>query len=423
MRRRRYALALLSIIYAINFIDRQVLAVLLPSIKEEFQIGDGMLGLLSGSAFALLYVTLGIPAAWIADRFNRKNLIASSLAVWSAMTALSALAGNVTQLLLARIGVGVGEAGLVPPAHSMIADMYGPNDRAMAMGVFSAGIAVGVLFAYAGGGWLTGTVGWRGALLIAGVPGLLLALLFHVTVDEPARGSAEQRADSDRRFEIVETLRVLGQRSSFLHLAAGSAVMSVGGYAALNFLPSFLQRSHNLAAVDSGLYLGIILGAAIGIGMLGGGYIADRMARPGSGMPAERRHSRSLVVISVTLLIATLCYVPVYLVTDTTMVLALLFFPMLLANSYLPATFALAQGLTDLRMRSMTSAILLFVINAVGLGLGPLLVGVLSDLISEEFQHDALRYSLLTVTLFTGPWAAWHFYRASTIIDDELAFG
>lgn len=174
---RRYALAVLAVVYMFNFVDRQILAILLPSIREEFQVGDTVLGLLAGTAFALFYVILGIPIARLADRWNRRNLIAVAVAVWSAMTALSGLAANIWQLTLARIGVGVGEAGCSPPAHSMIADLYPPEQRSSAMGFYTLGISAGVMLAYLAGGWVVQNMGWREAFFIIGLPGLLLALI------------------------------------------------------------------------------------------------------------------------------------------------------------------------------------------------------------------------------------------------------
>ena len=179
---RTYALGILVVVYTFNFIDRQILAILLPAIKAEFLVADWVLGFLAGTAFAIFYATLGMPIALLADRWNRRNLIAISLAIWSAMTALSGMAANIVQLSLARIGVGIGEAGCSPPAHSMISDYYPPEQRATAMGVFTVGISAGIMIAYLGGGWIAENMGWRAALLIVGLPGLLLALIVRYTV-------------------------------------------------------------------------------------------------------------------------------------------------------------------------------------------------------------------------------------------------
>ena len=190
---RRYALVILAIVYMFNFIDRQILGILLPAIRDEFGVSDTWLGFLSGTAFAMFYIVLGIPVARYADRHNRRNLIALAVAVWSGMTALSGMAANFAQLALARIGVGVGEAGCSPPAHSMIADLYPPEKRSTAMGVYTIGISAGIMMAYLAGGWVAQNIGWREALLVVGIPGLVLALVVRFTVAEPKRGHSEGR--------------------------------------------------------------------------------------------------------------------------------------------------------------------------------------------------------------------------------------
>jgi len=184
---RRYALVILAIVYMFNFVDRQILAILLPAIRDEFQVSDAWLGFLTGPAFAMFYIILGIPVARYADRHNRRNLIALAVALWSGMTALSGMAANFVQLALARVGVGIGEAGCSPPAHSMIADYYPPEKRSTAMGVYTIGISAGIMFAYLAGGWVAQNLGWRQAFFVVGIPGLLLALVVRLTIVRPAR--------------------------------------------------------------------------------------------------------------------------------------------------------------------------------------------------------------------------------------------
>ena len=186
-------MVMLAIVYMFNFIDRQILAILLPAIGAEFKVADSVLGLLAGTAFTIFYATLGIPIARLADRFSRRNLIAIALAVWSGMTALCGVAANIVQLAFARIGVGIGEAGCSPPAHSMIADYYPPASRATAMGFYTLGISAGIMLANIAGGWISQNIGWREAFFIVGGPGLLLAILFRMTVSEPTRGMSEER--------------------------------------------------------------------------------------------------------------------------------------------------------------------------------------------------------------------------------------
>ena len=267
---RRYGLLILTIVYMFNFIDRQILAILLPAIREEFEVSDAWLGFLTGPAFAMFYIILGIPIARYADRHNRRNLIAFAVALWSGMTALSGLVTNFVQLALARVGVGIGEAGCSPPAHS-IADYYPPEQRSTAMGIYTIGISAGIMLAYLLGGWVAQNVGWREALLVVGLPGLGLALVVRTTVVEPPRGHSEGREAGGVRPPWLETLRFLWTRASFVHMTVAAGLSSFVGYAVINFMPSFLVRSFDMDLSTLGLWLGPILGIAGGFGFFIGG--------------------------------------------------------------------------------------------------------------------------------------------------------
>ena len=409
---RRYTLALIAAVYVLNFVDRQILAILLPAIKAEFQVDDWVLGFLAGPAFAVLYVTLGIPIAVVADRWNRRNLIALALAIWSAMTALSGAAANIIQLSLARIGVGVGEAGFAPPAHSMIADLYPPEQRSAAMGVFTLGIALGIMIAYLGGGWMAQNIGWREALFIVGLPGLLLAVVFRLTVREPARGLSEGRADDGEHYSVATVARFLAKRKSFIHMAMGAGLASFNAYAVLSFFPSYLERSHGLNLQSIGIALGLIIGISTGAGFVGGGYLADRV-----GLVKKRY---SLWVMSLAMMLGWLFIFPLYLSTNPWFAIGLFFVPSVLNNAYVATVFAQNQGLIRPRMRSVASSLLLFVINVLGLGFGPQVAGLLSDWFAVTHGDESLRYSLLAIGAVTGPWVAWHFFMAGRHIEYDL---
>lgn len=410
---RRYVLALLVVVYTFNFIDRQILAILLPAIQAEFGITDSVLGFLAGSAFALFYATLGVPIALLADRWNRRNLIALALAVWSGMTALSGAAANVMQLALARIGVGIGEAGCSPPAHSMISDLYPPRQRSTAMGIFTLGISGGIMIAYLAGGWVAQNIGWREAFLIVGIPGLVLALLVRFTIDEPVRGQSEGKQDTSERAGVVAVARFLLQRRAFLHLAVGSGLAAFGGYAVVSFFPTFLYRSHGMSLSEIGVYLGLILGIAGGLGFAGGGYVADRLGR--------RNQKYALWGVAAATIIGWLFLVPVYLVDSPYVAFAFFVVPAIFSNFYLATTLAQIQGLVRLRMRAVASALLLFILNTIGLGLGPQLTGVLSELLGPSFGNESMRYSLLIVACVVSPWAAWHYFAAGKHIEYDLS--
>lgn len=403
---------MLTIAYTFNFVDRQILAILLPAIKAEFGVSDWVLGFLAGPAFAVCYATLGVPIAILADRTNRRSLIAIALTVWSAMTALSGIAANVFQLALARIGVGVGEAGFSPPAHSMIADYYPPEKRAMAMGIFTLGISFGVMIAYLGGGWIAQTFGWRQAFLIVGIPGIILALLFRFTVAEPPRGMSDGTVDAGEKYAVLTVAKFLVKRKSFVHISLGAGIASFNAYAVLSFFPSFLERSHGMNLAEIGAYLGVIIGVSTGIGFVGGGRLADKIGS------VDRK--RSFHAIVVTLLVAWLFTIPLYLVSNPYLVMALFFLPSLFSNCYLPTAFAQTQSLVGIRMRAVASAILLFVLNIIGLGLGPMVAGILSDFLNTTHGTESLRYSLLIIGAVTLPWTAWHFYMAARHIENDL---
>ena len=409
---RRYALVILAIVYMFNFVDRQILAILLPAIRDEFGVSDAWLGFLTGTAFAMFYIILGIPVARYADRHNRRNLIALAVAVWSGMTALSGMAANFLQLALARIGVGVGEAGCSPPAHSMIADLYPPEKRSAAMGVYTIGISAGIMLAYLLGGWVAENVGWREALLVVGIPGLVLAVIVRFTVVEPERGHSEGREARGAQPSFLTTVRFLWRRPSFIHMTVAAGLSSYVGYSVISFLPSFLVRSYAMPVDQVGIYLGLIIGIIGGAGFFLGGYIADHLGQSG--------HRRALSFIGITVLLTAIPYAAMFLSDSWQIALLLFLVPAATANVYLAPVLSQAQGLVSLRMRAMASALALLIINVIGLALGPLLTGVLSDVLEGRFAEESMRYSLLLVTSVILPWAGWHYIRAGRTIDADL---
>ena len=410
---RRYALVVLAIVYMFNFVDRQILAILLPQIRDEFGTSDAYLGFLSGTAFALFYVTLGIPIAQYADRCNRRNLIAAAVALWSAMTAVSGFAANIWQLTAARIGVGIGEAGCSPPAHSMIADYFPPEKRSTAMGFYTLGISAGIMIAYLAGGWVAQNIGWRAAFLVVGIPGLLLALIVRFTMREPQRGESEDRAASGRRASVGEVIRFLKSRRSFIHMAIGAGLTSFVGYSVISFLPSFMVRSFDMEIATLGVWLGLILGISGGAGFFFGGYYADHLGQSG--------HRRAFNFISLTILVSAGLMALMFLAETSNRALWLFILPAATSNVYLAPVLSQAQSLVALRMRATTSALVLLIINVIGLALGPPLTGLLSDALEPRFGVESMRYSLLVVSSLVLPWAVWHFYRAGKWIDADLA--
>jgi len=406
-------MVVLAVVYMFNFVDRQILAILLPQIRDEFGTSDAYLGFLSGTAFALFYVTLGVPVARVADRCNRRNLIAASVALWSAMTALSGLAANIWHLTAARIGVGIGEAGCSPPAHSMIADYFPPEKRSTAMGFYTLGISAGIMTAYLAGGWVAQNIGWREAFFVVGIPGLLLAVIVRFTVLEPRRGASESRKTTGQQPSLGEVFRFLATRRSFIHMAVAAGLSSFVGYSVIGFLPSFMVRSFDMELAELGRWLGLILGISGGAGFFFGGYAADRLGR-GS-------HRLALNCIAATVLVSAALLAMMFLTDGSSTALLLFILPAATMNVYLAPVLAQAQGLVALRMRATTSALVLLIINVIGLGFGPLITGSLSDYLEPRFAEESMRYSLLIVTLVILPWAVWHYYRAGRSIDADLA--
>ncbi|MFZ9129430.1 MAG: spinster family MFS transporter [Pseudomonadales bacterium] len=408
---RNYALSVLVVVYTFNFIDRQILSILLEPIKQDLGLSDSALGMLTGFAFALFYATLGIPIARFADRGNRRNLIALALTIWSGMTALSGLAQNFWHLLLARIGVGVGEAGCSPPAHSMIADYFPAENRATALGIYSLGIPFGILFGFIAGGWLNEFFGWRVAFFVVGIPGVLLALLVRYTLREPPRGMAEGRVAEAEQPTVMETFRFLWSKRSFRHMAVGGGLTAFVGYGVVTWVPSFLIRSYGMSTGDVGTYLGLILGIPGGIGIALGGYLADRYG--------ARDTRWYLWVVAVALIACVPLSFGVYLSATAFASLMFLIIPILLGNFYQATTFSQTQGLVSLRMRSVAAAVLLFILNIIGLGAGPQAVGILSDVLQPQYGDESLRYALLILSL-VNVWSAYHYYLAGKYLKDDL---
>lgn len=411
---RRYVLTILVIAYTFNFIDRQILGILVEPIRLELGVGDTAMGLLTGLAFAVFYTLMGIPIARYADRANRRNLIAVAVGVWSLFTAAQGLAQNYWQLLAYRIGVGIGEAGCSPPAHSMLSDYYPANQRATALGIYSLGIPIGILFGFFVGGWMNEWFGWRVAFFVVGIPGIVLALVIRFTVREPQRGMSELRATADPSAQqpaISAVFRYLLGRKSFIHMALGGGISAFVGYGLISWAAAFLARSHGMSSGEIGTWLGLIFGIPGGIGIVLGGRLADRFG--------ERDARWYLWVVSVALLIAVPAGVGVFLSDSVTFALLFLIIPVMLGNCYQATTFAQTQTLVGIRMRSVAAAILLFVINIVGLALGPSVVGMISDLLAPQYGVDSLRWALLICSM-ANLWAAFHYWRAGVHFPGDL---
>ena len=409
---RTYTLVLLTLVYVVNYLDRQILGILLPQIQKEFTLTDTQLGLLSGTAFAVIYAVLGVPLAVIADRVNRRNVVALSLATFSLMTMLSGYCVQFWQLLLARFGTGIGEAGTGPSINSMLADLYPPEKRASALSFYSAGLNVGLLIGYFGGGWIAEHYGWRNAFFAAGAPGLLLALYLFAGVREPVRGAVDNLKDDAPAPSLSTVLWGLWSQRSFRWMAIGTSMSSFGGYAGIFFIPKFLVVSHHLSLVKVSVALALLSGIPGALGTYLSGVFADRYGK---------RDVRWNMYVPIVATLFSATFVPIFfLVPITPIALVAAIVPFMMGASYVGPAFAMTQALVPLRMRARAIAILLFVLNMIGLGLGPLAVGKLSDLLKPDFGADSLRYAM-TATIITGLIGGFCYWRASRTLKADIA--
>jgi len=425
---RKYALGLLMLIYVLNFLDRQVVNILAEPIKVELGLADWQLGALTGLAFALFYTVLGLPIARLAERADRVKIISVAVGVWSAFTVACGMAGNFTQLLLARIGVGVGEAGCTPPAHSLISDYTPAEKRTSAIAFYSMGIPLGSLAGMALGGMIADSYGWRVAFFVAGAPGVLLALAAWFTLPEPRRKSAPIEAKDHP--SLMDAVRELSTKPAFLWISLAAAINAMVSYGHIAFYGSFYARNHTsgLAAMaDSvnnmlgtqmgvlgflGLALGILIGIFGAIGTFAGGQIADRW------VAKDTRAYAYLPAIAGAA--GFLPFLLAMLSGPTFLSLFGLAIVTLLGSVWYGPIFSCAQSLVQPRTRATASAVILFVINLIGLGVGPLAAGIISD--SFATQHgvaEGLRYSLITVGAI-GLLALPCFWLASRTLADDI---
>jgi MFS family permease len=408
---RNYVLVMLTLVYVFNFIDRQLLVILQESIKKELHLSDTQLGMLSGFTFAIFYVTMGIPIARLADKKNRRNIVAASLGLWSIMTAFSGLARNFFQLLLARIGVGVGEAGGSPPAHAMISDYFPPQKRSTALSVYSTGIYFGVLVGYLMGGYLKEQLGWRTAFFVLGIPGVLFSLLFYFAVKEPQRGATDaSTGQATEAHSLGKVLKLLFSTKTFVYLAAATSLHVFCIYGLLNWAPSFLARLHGMKTSDVGIALGLILGIGGGVGSFAGGYLTDYF-----GKKDKRLY---LKIPAYAIIISMVFAAGGLFLQNTALSLTGIGGCALLQSMYLGPSVSVAHSLVPASMRALTSAILFFALNLVGLGCGPLVVGLISDRLAPALGVESLRWAMSIVLVVSIAAAALFFVAAKKMVVD-----
>jgi len=392
---RNYVLFSLTLLYTLNFIDRILIGVVAQPIIEEFSLKDWQFGLLSGFGFALMYTLMGIPIARMSESYNRVRIIAFGVILWSVMTALCGIAGGFLSLLVFRIGVGIGEACLTPPANSLIADYYPPRNRAKALAIYTMGITLGGVLANAFGGPIAQAFSWREAFLILGIPGIVFGLVFLFSVKEPPRGYADPPGTKQlEKLSMADTIKELStKRSYWINIAAAAAVAFVG-YGISNFQVAFLERAHGMTTSDAALYLAAPLGLAASFGAFAAGWLTEKL----SG-----KYPNAVAWIPGWGLI--LC-VPFYWVGFSTDSIPVLFGVLLvgaiLHYGYLGAQYSISQGVASAKSRATAVAIFLFIVNIIGYGGGPLTMGLLSDYLMSSYLTDSVFSAELTVDICKG---------------------
>ena len=425
----RYALCLLLAIYVLNCLDRAVVYILAEPIKRELHLADWQVGLMAGFAFAIFYAVLGIPIARLAEYKSRPTIIASSLALWSGLTALCGVANSFVMLCFFRVGVGVGEAGCTPAAYSLITDYVPKTKRASAMAFYSLGVPVGILLGMALGGVISDHYGWRIAFLVAGAPGLLLTAITLLTLKETrSKLMADVAARKADRPTFRQTVAILMGNRTYWLLVAGATSKSFLSYGQGTFIASFFLRNHatglDQLATGFGLksvgFLGIVLGLINGgfgaLGALIGGWIADKFA--------VRDLRNSMVAPAAALFVSVPVFIIALLIQNTTLALSIMTIPYVLNNFWYGPVYATTQGIVTPAMRATATAILLFIITAVGYGLGPPLIGLLSDYLATSAglgTANGLRWALISTSAIAMLASIFFIMARKTIRQDMIS--
>lgn len=393
-------LLLLTLMYVVSFIDRQIIGILSPMIKAEMGFSDTQLGWLKGLAFAMLYCLVGIPIAWLADRYNRARIVTFSLILWSGFTALTGMAGNFTNMFLARIGVGIGEAGGSPPAHSIISDLYPKEKRASALGFYSLGIPIGIAFSYILAGQLVETLGWRGTLIALGVVGVVLAIVMMIVIREPKRGQQEKVQSKLKPVSLTQSISTLAKIPSWWAMCMGIAWVSFGGYAVsawgidyiTRFQPEYMPGSPEGKFKWLMNWLGVINLVGYGAGTYFGAVITEKLA--------QRNISAYGWMPGVVLFVGVPALIGAFWVQSIGMHLALITIYLVAAGVYLGPSFAAAQTLAPINMRAMSTALFFLILNLIALGGGPTYIGYMSEFLMEKHgEVHALRLAISTLVV------------------------
>jgi len=410
--RQNYVLAVLVLVYAVNFIDRNLLVALLQPIKEELGVSDTAMGLLTGFGFALFFTLAGIPIAMLADRGSRRSIMSIGIAFWSLMTAATGLVSSYAQLAALRVGVGVGEASATPAAHAILADLFPPERRTRALAIYSTGANFGVLFGLLLGGLIHDRLGWRAAFMIIGLPGLLIAALVRFTLPEPRRGESEGFVDPGETPDLLTALRYLASLPTFRHMAMSAGLYGITCYGLVAWAPTFFVRVHDLGYGETGFKVGLAIGLSGACGAITAGVLTDRLTL---------RDRRWLLWIPAIVAALQVPFHALFALSPDANVAILALVPVNFLNViFAPPAYTLTQGLARVRMRAIASATLLLVLNLVGMGLGPTLVGQMNDSLAASRGPEAIRWSILAL-LVANAWGIVHSLLATRTIEADLA--
>ncbi len=405
-----YVLLIVGLVSVMNYYDRFLLTILVEPIKRDLHITDAQVGLLAGIGFALMYSLLGVPMARLADRHGRARVLAAVVGFWSLMTAASGMTVNFTTMLLARAGVGVGEAGGLPTVHALIADYFSPKRRGFALSLIGVCGAIGMTLALAVGGLINDWHGWRMAFYVAAAPGLILALLVILTIKEPL-AHVQAKAANNATLPLGAAFKTLWRRKAFVFLCAGMAVGAVGAYAHQTWIPAFLMRTYHMTAGQVGAQYSAVTGPTTIVAILLGGLINDWLLRRDKRAP--------LWIIAASFGLGVPASLAFLLVHDFHLALGLSILMTLAGGLWTGPAYAVVQSLAGPKLRALTAAIFMMIVNIVGLGLGPVAGGVLSDLFAPHFGAASLTASLCALTL-CGAIAVPLFLLATRSLDADM---